>query len=91
MSVRNCDVFCISWECDAAGRQRNRQEQKVTAGTVSDLSRDCSSTMADRGDAAFIDNNTFQSFDPVENPWRIKHPVVTFFHLLFRTLALIGQ
>jgi len=46
--------------------------------------------MADRGAAAFIDNNTFQSFDPVENPWRIKHPVVTFFHLLFRTLALIA-
>jgi len=31
----------------------------------------------------------FGSFAPVENPWRIKHPVVTFFHLLFRTLALI--
>merc|ERR1719392_545006 len=29
-------------------------------------------------------------FTPVENPWRIKHPVVTFFHLLFRTLALIA-
>ena len=33
----------------------------------------------------------FGSFVPVENPWRIKHPVVTFFHLLFRTLALIGM
>merc|ERR1711962_1121293 len=29
-------------------------------------------------------------FGIVENPWRIKHPVVTFFHLLFRTLALIA-
>ena len=33
----------------------------------------------------------FGSFAPMENPWRIKHPVVTFFHLLFRTLALIGK
>ena len=33
----------------------------------------------------------FGDFSPVENPWRIKHPVVTFFHLLFRTLALIGK
>ena len=33
----------------------------------------------------------FGDFSPVENPWRIKHPVVTFFHLLFRTLALIGS
>ena len=33
----------------------------------------------------------FGDFSPVENPWRIKHPVVTFFHLLFRTLALIGN
>ena len=33
----------------------------------------------------------FSDFSPVENPWRIKHPVVTFFHLLFRTLALIGK
>ena len=33
----------------------------------------------------------FSDFSPVENPWRIKHPVVTFFHLLFRTLALIGN
>jgi len=24
------------------------------------------------------------------NSWRIKHPVVTFFHLLFRTLAIIA-
>merc|ERR1712080_772417 len=29
------------------------------------------------------------SFGVVENRWRIKHPVVTFFHLLFRTLAII--
>ena len=46
------------------------------------------------GDAAgFIDDNNFNSFggELVENPWRIKHPVVTFFHLLFRTLALIGK
>lgn len=26
----------------------------------------------------------------VVNSWRIKHPVVTFFHLLFRTLAIIA-
>lgn len=32
----------------------------------------------------------YSDFSPVENPWRIKHPVVTFFHLLFRTLALIA-
>merc|ERR1712168_546155 len=32
----------------------------------------------------------FGDLGPVENPWRIKHPVVTFFHLLFRTLALIA-
>jgi len=35
-------------------------------------------------------NNQFEDLSPVENPWRIKHPVVTFFHLLFRTLALIA-
>merc|ERR1711962_1080015 len=29
-------------------------------------------------------------FGIVENRWRIKHPVVTFFHLLFRTLAIIA-
>jgi len=29
-------------------------------------------------------------FGVVENRWRIKHPVVTFFHLLFRTLAIIA-
>jgi len=43
-------------------------------------------------EAEFTSNNTAAagpSFAPVENPWRIKHPVVTFFHLLFRTLALI--
>jgi len=34
-------------------------------------------------------DGNFGSFAPMENPWRIKHPVVTFFHLLFRTLALI--
>ena len=45
--------------------------------------------MADAG--GFIDNNSFESFGQVENRWRIKHPVVTFFHLLFRTLALIGK
>merc|ERR1711915_892968 len=44
--------------------------------------------MADAG--GFIDNNSFESFGQVENRWRIKHPVVTFFHLLFRTLALIA-
>ena len=27
----------------------------------------------------------------IVNSWRIKHPVVTFFHLLFRTLAIIGN
>ena len=27
----------------------------------------------------------------IVNSWRIKHPVVTFFHLLFRTLAIIGK
>ena len=32
-----------------------------------------------------------ETFVPIGNPWRIKHPVVTFFHLLFRTLALIGK
>merc|ERR1712013_275588 len=26
----------------------------------------------------------------IVNSWRIKHPVVTFFHLLFRTLAIIA-
>jgi len=38
----------------------------------------------------FLDDNNFDSFGTVENRWRIKHPVVTFFHLLFRTLALIA-
>ena len=40
-----------------------------------------------------VDNNdTFVPSSPaVGNPWRIKHPVVTFLHLLFRTLALIGN
>jgi len=44
------------------------------------------------GDAGgFLDDNNFESFGGVvENRWRIKHPVVTFFHLLFRTLALIA-
>jgi len=43
------------------------------------------------GDAgAFLDDSNFESFGAVENRWRIKHPVVTFFHLLFRTLALIA-
>jgi len=44
--------------------------------------------MADPG--GFIDDSNFDSFGGVENRWRIKHPVVTFFHLLFRTLALIA-
>lgn len=35
------------------------------------------------------EGDTFSPAQPLENPWRIKHPVVTFFHLLFRTLALI--
>eukprot|EP00090_Calanus_glacialis_P041982 TRINITY_DN74618_c0_g1_i1.p1 TRINITY_DN74618_c0_g1~~TRINITY_DN74618_c0_g1_i1.p1 ORF type:complete len:213 (-),score=62.69 TRINITY_DN74618_c0_g1_i1:129-767(-) len=45
--------------------------------------------MGDSG--GFLDDNNFDSFGGgVENRWRIKHPVVTFFHLLFRTLALIA-
>lgn len=38
----------------------------------------------------FLDDANFHSFGEVENRWRIKHPVVTFFHLLFRTLAIIA-
>ena len=48
------------------------------------------SKMSEPNSQAPHDTN-FGSFAPVENPWRIKHPVVTFFHLLFRTLALIGM
>jgi len=48
--------------------------------------------MADQAAGAGLPQDSFDSFEPaapVGNPWRIKHPVVTFFHLLFRTVALI--
>jgi len=47
----------------------------------------------------FLDNTAVSQDSPgggfggsggVVNSWRIKHPVVTFFHLLFRTLAIIA-
>lgn len=38
------------------------------------------------GSGGFSDN----SGGVVVNSWRIRHPVVTFFHLLFRTLSLIA-
>jgi len=36
----------------------------------------------------FLDNSSFESFGN-EGTRRLKHPVVTFFHLIFRSLALI--
>jgi len=48
--------------------------------------------MTDQAAGAGLPQDSFDSFEPaapVGNPWRIKHPVVTFFHLLFRTVALI--
>ncbi len=36
-----------------------------------------------------FDDSTFTSFDSLDTSRRIKHPVVTFFHLLFRSLALL--
>ena len=38
----------------------------------------------------FLDNSSFESFGN-EGTRRLKHPVVTFFHLIFRSLALIGK
>jgi len=48
--------------------------------------------MTDQAAGGGLPQDSFDSFEPaapVGNPWRIKHPVVTFFHLLFRTVALI--
>ncbi|XP_023343354.1 uncharacterized Golgi apparatus membrane protein-like protein CG5021 isoform X1 [Eurytemora carolleeae] len=42
--------------------------------------------MAQQG---YVDNSSFQDFGFDENSSRIKHPVVTFFHLIFKSLALI--
>ena len=38
----------------------------------------------------FLDNNSFENFDDTTTR-RLKHPVITFFHLIFRSLALIGK
>lgn len=41
-------------------------------------------------DGGFIDNSYSADFDSFDGPTaRIKHPVVTFFHLIFRTVALL--
>jgi len=38
---------------------------------------------------AYVDNSSFQDFGFDENSARIKHPIVTCFHLIFKTLALL--
>jgi len=37
----------------------------------------------------YVDNSGFQDFSLEDNNYRIKHPVVTFFHLIFKSLAII--
>ena len=37
----------------------------------------------------FMDNSSFENFND-NTTRRLKHPVITFFHLIFRSLALIG-
>ena len=37
----------------------------------------------------FMDNSSFENFSD-NTTRRLKHPVITFFHLIFRSLALIG-
>ena len=41
-------------------------------------------------DSPFLDNNSFENFND-QTTRRLKHPVITFFHLIFRSLALIGE
>ena len=41
-------------------------------------------------DSLFLDNNSFENFND-QTTRRLKHPVITFFHLIFRSLALIGE
>ena len=38
----------------------------------------------------FMDNSSFENFSD-KTTRRLKHPVITFFHLIFRSLALIGE
>lgn len=38
----------------------------------------------------FMDNSNFDNFTETTTR-RLKHPVITFFHLIFRSLALIGE
>ena len=38
----------------------------------------------------FLDNSSFGNFDQ-DTSKRLNNPVVTFFHLIFRSLALIGK
>ena len=40
------------------------------------------------GSSPFMDNSAFESFDQ-STTRRLKHPVITFFHLIFRSLALL--
>ena len=47
-------------------------------------------TVAMDSSGPFLDNSNFGNFDQ-DSSRRLKHPVVTFFHLIFKSLALIGE
>ena len=40
------------------------------------------------GSGPFMDNSSFETFEQ-SSTRRLKHPVITFFHLIFRSLALV--
>ena len=48
----------------------------------------CNYRNMNNGSSPFMDNSTFESFDQ-STTRRLKHPVITFFHLIFRSLALL--
>ena len=55
---------------------------------ISNFSDPPNSMMDNNG--PFLDNSSFGNFDQ-DTSKRLNNPVVTFFHLIFRSLALIGK